>query len=67
VQSAGELENNAENITCRGWFMQITGVQSFAFQHGNEIVPVERGRDNATHLNLLTNYEAVSGTTKTRP
>jgi hypothetical protein len=47
--------------------MQITAIRSFAFQHGNEIVPVERGRDNATHLNLLTNYEAVPGITKTRP
>ena len=66
VQSAGALEGNAENITCPGWFMQITAVQSFAFQHGNEIVPVMRGEDNATHLNLLTNYAEVSGITPTR-
>jgi hypothetical protein len=66
VQSAGELENNAENVTCPGWFMQITAVRSFAFQHGNEIVPVERGKDNATHLNLLTNYAVVDGIDPTR-
>jgi len=66
VQSSGELENNAENVTCPGWFMQITAVRSFAFDHGGEIVPVERGRDNATHLNLVTNYKQVSGITSTR-
>lgn len=53
---AGQLEPDAVDIICPGWFMQITAVQSFAFEHGNEIVPVRFGRDNATHLNLLTNY-----------
>lgn len=66
AQSAGDLENVAEGVTCPGWFMQITAVQSFAFQHGNEIVPVNRGVDNATHLNLLTNYAEVLDITPTR-
>lgn len=66
VQNAGQLENNAEDVICPGWFMQITAVQSFAFQHGNEIVPVNRGSDNADHLNMLTNYAAVPGITATR-
>lgn len=66
AQSAGELEGVAENIICPGWFMQITVVESFAFQHGNEIVPVKPGKDNATHLNLLTNYAVVPNITGTR-
>lgn len=66
AQSAGDLENAAEDVICLGWFMQIKAVQSFAFQHGNEIMPVIRGEDNATHLNLLTNYAEVIGITPTR-
>jgi hypothetical protein len=46
--------------------MQIRAIQSFAFQHGNEIVPVVNGEDNATHLNLLTNYADVPAITGTR-
>jgi len=59
VEKAGELEPDAVDVVCPGWFMQITAVQSFAFKHGNEIVPVRFGRDNATHLNLLTNYAEI--------
>jgi len=68
AQSAGELESLAfgNDVTCPGWFMEITSLQSFAFEHGNEIVPVTRGKDNATHLNLVTNYEQVPGTSATR-
>lgn len=66
AQSAGDLENVAEDVTCPGWFMQIKAIQSFAFQHGNEIVPVKSGIDNATHLNLLTNYAEVPSITGTR-
>lgn len=66
AQDAGNLEGVAEDIICPGWFLQITATRSFAFQHGNEIVPVRKGRDNATHLNLLTNYAAVPGITSIR-
>lgn len=66
AQNASALEGAAEDVTCPGWFMQITAVQSFAFQHGGEIVPVTRGEDNATHLNLLTNYVEVPNITPTR-
>jgi len=59
VDMAGELDNNAENITCPGWFLEIKAVDKFAFQHGNEVVPVRKGDDNATHLNLVTNYAVV--------
>ena len=66
VDMAGELDNNAENKLCPGWFMQIKAVEEFAFQHGNEVVPVYPGKDNATHLNLVTNYAEVSVITSTR-
>ena len=29
----------------------------FEFEHGNEVVSVRKGIDNATHLNLATNYK----------
>ena len=66
VDMAGELDNNAENVVCPGWFLQIKAVEKFAFQHGNEVVPVRPGIDNATHLNLVTNYDVVWGIRSTR-
>ena len=66
VEMAGQLDNNAENVICPGWFLQIKAVEKFAFQHGNEVVPVRPGIDNATHLNLVTNYVEVLGITPTR-
>ena len=59
VDMAGQLDNNAEDIVCPGWFLQIKAVEKFAFKHGNEVVPVRPGIDNATHLNLVTNYAVV--------
>ena len=66
VEMAGELDNNAEDVTCPGWFIEIHAVRKFAFDHGGEKVPVRPGLDNATHLNLVTNYEEVAGITATR-
>ena len=66
--NAGALEDeppSAVNIDCPGWFLQIKAVRKFAFDHGGEIVPVRPGIDNATHLNLVTNYAEVSGITAT--
>jgi len=64
MQLAGNAEN--QDVTCQGWFMEIKAVRSFAFDHGGEIIPVTPGTDNATHLNLVTNYAVVSGITSTR-
>ena len=50
---------------CPGWFLEIKAVKSFAFRHGGEVVPVRPRIDNATHLNLLTNYAVVPGITPT--
>ena len=66
VEMAGQLENNAENIVCPGWFLEIKAVDKFAFEHGGEVVPVRSGIDTATHTNLVTNYAEVSGITPTR-
>jgi len=66
VDMAGELEKDAVNATCPGWFLKIRAVREFAFDHGGEMVPVRPGIDNATHLNLVTNYEEVPGITPTR-
>jgi hypothetical protein len=67
--NASQLEDErptAVDITCPGWFLQIKAVEKFAFRHGGEVIPVRPGIDNATHLNLATNYAKVSGITDTR-
>lgn len=68
-QNASQLETedpSAVNVQCPGWLLQIKAIRSFAFEHGGEIIAVHPGTDNATHLNLLTNYEVVEGITATR-
>ena len=57
--SAGALEDiapSAVNEICEGWFLQIKATQSFAFQHGGEIIPIHKGSDIRSHLNIVTNY-----------
>lgn len=66
ADTAGQLEDMAEDVICPGWFFEIRAVRFFAFDHGGEIVPVRPGLDNATHLNLVTNYDEVFGITGTR-
>ena len=66
-QNAGQLQSaGAADETCPGWFLQLLSVRSFAFEHGGEIVAVRAGFDNATHLNLVTNYDSISDITPTR-
>lgn len=64
VDTAGQLEVNADesefDIVCPGWFLELKAVDKFAFRHGNEVVFVRKGIDNATHLNLVTNYRACA-------
>jgi hypothetical protein len=67
--NASQLETQepgAVKVQCPGWLLQIRAIRSFAFEHGGEIVAVRPGIDNATHLNLLTNYKTVEGITATR-
>ena len=61
--SAGELETREPSATgnvCQGWFLQLRGIREFAFQHGGELIPVMPGVDNATHLNIVTNYKPLA-------
>ncbi len=60
-QQSVHVGGGAENVTCPGWFLELKAVDSFAFQHGGETIPVHPGADNATHLNLLSNYALVPG------
>jgi hypothetical protein len=67
--NASQLETvdpSAVDVQCPGWFLQLIAVRSFAFEHGGEIVVVHPGIDNATHVNLLTNFKAVKDITATR-
>jgi hypothetical protein len=66
ADNASELVNSAENVNCQGWFLEIKAIRAFAFEHGGETVLVTPGTDNATHLNLVTNYDEVPGITPTR-
>ena len=59
------IGGGAEDLVCPGWFLQIVAVRSFAFRHGGELIPLRPGVDNASHLNLLTNYALVPGITPT--
>lgn len=67
--NAGQLETQkpiAVDKYCLGWFLEIKAKEDFAFEHGDEIIPVRKGDDNATHLNLVTNYRVVEEITSTR-
>jgi hypothetical protein len=57
------VEDGAEDTVCPGWLLQITARRSFAFQHGGEKVPVFIGVDNASHLNIVTNYAVIPAIT----
>lgn len=59
--SAGGLETEGETAVdkiCEGWFLQLKALQSFAFEHGGEIIPIREGADTRSHLNIVTNYQA---------
>lgn len=67
--NAGQLETQKPTAVDEyflGWFLEIKAKMEFAFEHGNEVIPVRKGDDNATHLNLVTNYSEVPGITSTR-
>jgi hypothetical protein len=67
-KNASQLEDKAPtavNEVCEGWFLEIKAVKNFAFEHGGEIIPVRKGVDNRSHLNLVTNYRSLPGGTIT--
>jgi hypothetical protein len=57
-------------IECEiGWKIKaVPGAATFlfAFEHRNEVVPVRKGIDKPTHLNLVTNYKPNLVITPTR-
>jgi hypothetical protein len=53
VAMAGELTPGS---ICPGYFLELTAVKRFVFRHGGELMRVEPGVDNRTHLNLLTSF-----------
>ncbi len=58
-QTAGQLETvapTAVNEICDGWFLQLRATTSFAFMHGGEIIPIYKGADLRSHLNIVMNY-----------
>ena len=63
---AVHMGGGAEGLVCPGWFLELKAVKSFAFEHGGEVIPVRPRIDNATHLNLLTNYAVLPAAAPTR-
>jgi hypothetical protein len=66
--NAGQLEDTAPtaaNEVCQGWFLELKAVQSFAFQHGGEVIPIHPGEDLRSHLNIVTNYDQTPEATIT--
>lgn len=60
---AGMLQDaapSAVNEICQGWFLQLKAARDFAFQHGGELMAIEEGADIRTHLNIVTNYNAMT-------
>lgn len=59
---ASELEKKEPVATgsyCNGWIIELRAIRDFAFEHGGEIMELEAGVDIASHLNMITNYQAV--------
>lgn len=43
-----------EGATYKGYFLELRAKDTFAFEHGNDLVVVKPGIDIATHLNIVT-------------
>lgn len=46
-------------VVCPGYYLQITALENFIFRHGGELIPVHKGKDNRTHLNIVTSYRSL--------
>lgn len=58
-KNAGMLQDaipTAVNDICEGWYLQLKAMESFAFMHGGEVIPVYEGTDVRSHLNIVMNY-----------
>ena len=56
VDAASALTSGIE---CPGYYLQIKAVEKFVFRHGGELIPVSKGIDNRTHVNILTSYRSL--------
>jgi hypothetical protein len=52
-------EPTAADLVCKGWFLEIHAVTDFAIQQGSEIIPIHKGEDIRSHLNIVTNFYAT--------
>jgi hypothetical protein len=59
VAMAKPLADNNPGLICPGYFMQIKAIETFAFHHGGESIPVRPGQDLETHHNTITSYVPV--------
>ncbi len=59
VAMAKPLADNNPGVICPGYFMQIKAIETFAFHHGGESIPVRPGQDLGTHHNTITSYVPV--------
>jgi hypothetical protein len=44
-----------------GYFLELTALKKFAFDHGGEQIPVSPGLDLATHLNIVASFPMGCG------
>ena len=42
--------------TCDGFFLELQAVNTFAFLHANQVIPVVPGLDIATHVNIVGSF-----------
>lgn len=60
VANARPLAEGSPGVICPGYFMQIKAIDTFAFHHGGESIPVRPGQDLSTHHNTVTSYVPVN-------
>jgi hypothetical protein len=44
---------------CPAYFLELRAIDTFAFRHGGELIPVRPGIDLRTHHNFVTSYVAI--------
>ena len=60
LDAAEEPSGLRRGICYRGYFLELQAIESFAFEHGNELIPVRPGIDIATHVNIVASFPGFS-------
>jgi hypothetical protein len=60
LDSPSVASDLTEGETYMGYFLELTAKDTFAFEHGNDVVVVKPGIDIATHLNIVTIFPPES-------